>query len=243
MHFITTGCSFTAGTIPLPHNLADNWKIFGNVWPHFCFAEMNTNEDQFVNLALSGGGNISASANLIYYLETNKHQLTHENTLIGINLTGLHRWDTICEVDNVNANKDLCCIDPTGIDHFSKQLGFGWITEGIDYEHPRLNIDLLNCLSVLQCFSYLELNKFRYFFMIMNNDIYNFAPAWFQQVLDSRHDSWIKFNAGPGMMEFVKQQNLTRSATDFHPSTQGHQLIAQIVINFLNKKYNRNELH
>lgn len=232
-NFITTGCSFSAGTISLPHDTAEDWRTRGSIWNHFCFAEMDPSKNKFVNLALSGGSNISATANLIYYLETHKPTVTNQNTLIGINLTGLNRYDTVCSLDDPNINVDLCCIDPRGIDHPSKELGFGWVSLGNNHRIP--HAEILNCLSLLQCFCYLESNNFNYFFMLMNDSIYTRAPQWFKTVLDQRTNRWITFDGVMGMMEFVLKHNLARSAKDHHPSIDGNKLIAEYVLEFLEK--------
>lgn len=236
LNFITTGCSFTAGTIPLSHNTANDWAVKGSIWNHFCFAKMNPEKNKFINLALGGGSNISSTTNLVYYLETNKQTVTNQNTLIGLNITGLDRYDSICRLEDPLINNDLCCIDPSGIDHVSKELGFGWITHGnkIRQEHT----DILNCMALLQCFSYLDLNNFSYFFMLMNNAVYNTAPGWFKIALDQRKSRWVTFDDTMGMMELVLKNKLTRSPTDWHPNIQGSKLIAKYVIDFLKKNQN-----
>jgi hypothetical protein len=238
-NFITTGCSFTAGIIPLPHNSQDDWNIKGSTWPHFLFANMSPEKDKFTNFAMPGGGNIAATANLIYYLETNKLLIRPDNTIIGINITGLNRLDVMCDVNNDQINVDLCCIDSSGIDHPSKELGFGWVTHCNN--HRNKHVDIQNCLSILQCFSYLDLHKFQYFFMVMNDDIYSDSPSWFKDTLDQHSDKWIKFGDITGMMEFAKSKKLTKSSTDHHPTIEGHKLIANYIIDFLKKKEIFNE--
>jgi hypothetical protein len=235
LNFITTGCSFTAGTIPLPHDTPEDWSMKGSIWNHFCFAEMDPANDRFTNLALSGGGNIASTTNLIYYLETNKKHVTPDNTLIGLNITGTNRQDIICSLNNRNINTNLCCVDTQGLQHVSKELGFGWITN--DNEHTTEHIDIQSCLALLQCFSYLELNKFRYFFMLMNSAVYTQSPQWFQSAIDDRNVNWIKFDGIAGMMELAVSKKLTRTQVDLHPNIEGHKLISQYVIDFIKQQY------
>ena len=239
LNFITTGCSFTAGIIPLPHDSQDDWNIKGSVWPHFLFAKMSPGKDKFRNFALPGGGNIAATANLIYYLETNKTTVRPDNTIIGINITGTNRLDTICDINDTQINADLCCIDSTGIDHHSKELGFGWITHCNN--HRNKQVDIQNCLSISQCFSYLDLHKFQYFFMVMNDAIYSDSPGWFKDTLDQHCNQWIKFGTTMGMMEFAKDKKLTVSSNNHHPTIECHKLIANHIIDFLKKKEIFNE--
>jgi hypothetical protein len=236
INFITTGCSFTAGIIPLPHTDSDDWNERGSVWTHFCFAKTDTAHSKFVNLGLPAGGNIAAMSNLIYYLETNQTHLDKSNTIIGFNITELGRVDTIADSIDTRINRNLCCIDPSGLKHFSDEVGFGWIT-GLavkkDYWSEKNYIN--SCLAVLQCLCYLELHNYQYFFMTMTDQIYTTAPTWFQQCLDSRKDKWITFDGAQSMLTLVKEQKMCKP--DLHPSTQGQKLIAQYVLDFCYKKY------
>lgn len=240
LNFITTGCSFTAGTIPLPHNTAEDWRLRGSIWNHFCFAEMDPSNDRFINLALGGGGNMAATTNLIYYLETNKQQVTPSNTIIGLNITGHGRQDIICDLADRRINTDLCCINSQGLHHISKELGFGWITN--DNRHTTEHIDIQSYLALIQCFSYLELNKFRYFFMLMNSELYTHSPPWFQNALDDRDINWVKFDGTIGMLELALANKLTRTKLDLHPNIEGHKLISQYVINFIKNRYQDDQI-
>jgi hypothetical protein len=229
MNFIVTGCSFTAGIIPLPHDDPAHWEQRGSVWPHFCYSKMNPKVDSFVNLAMPGSGNIAAFSNLIYYLETTKPPV--DQTIIGFNITGLDRLDIIRDINEPH-NTDLCCIDTTGIVHPSVSLGFGWETSTI--KHKIFKINILSCLTILQAITYLDHAKYNYFFMLMNNSIYNDAPDWFKQVLDQRKNRWITFNETVGMQEFADSKNMLISPTDRHPTTDGHKIIASYVLDYLN---------
>lgn len=233
-NFITTGCSFTAGVIPLPHNTTTDWEVKGSVWPHHCFAKMNPETSNFLNLALPGGGNMAATTNLIYYLETNLSRLDPEKTLIGLNISGLDRVDTMVNNHSNLANKNFCCIDPIGQTHFSDQFGFGWHTKGTSGELSQtIYAHIFNSLLVIECFAYLERHNFNYFFMLLNNAVYDYAPEWFQQALDLRNDSWIKFDGTYGMYEFAQQGAwLDHSG---HPTIQGHKLIADYVMRHIKK--------
>lgn len=234
LNFVVTGCSFTAGVIPLPHTDAAAWQQQGSVWPHFIFAKMNPLTDTFKNLALPGGGNIAAFTNLIYYLETNKSTINSSNSIVGFNIAAPNRLDTICDVNDPSININLCCIDSAGITHPSGELGFGWITSGVI--HRQHKTEILNYMAIIQALEYLEHHKFRYFFMLMNDAVYTYAPGWFRQALDSRDDSWIKFNSNMSMLGLVSTHNLCVSAQDRHPSTEGHVKIADYVNDFLTDK-------
>ena len=236
INFIATGCSFTAGIIPLPHDDPAEWSNRGSVWPHFCFAKTDTRNSKFLNLGLPGGGNTAAMSNLVYYLETNQSSLDKNKTIIGFNITEPSRVDVIAELADPEINNNLCCIDPDGINHFNQELGFGWITHGARHRKHWADINHISgALAVLQCLCYLELHDYQYFFMTMTDEIYTTAPAWFQQCLDVRKDKWVTFNGAQSMLTLVKEQKMCKP--DGHPSTQGHKLIAQYVLDFCHKKY------
>lgn len=186
-------------------------------------------------MAIPGGGNQQISNNLIYLLESKKH-LEPKNTLIGINITGLDRFDLMCPIDHPDANK-----------YFSWQqdFGYGWITEGsFCNSAPPFNgklqknigieqLILYNCLAIIQCFSYIELQGFRYFFMLMDNNILKDSPEWFKNfVLNNSH--FVKFDQVNNMHDFAQQQK-ELSTDGFHPSKNGYKMIAQQVKDFLNK--------
>ena len=209
--FITTGCSFTAGVIANPKS-----KMAAYVWPHFCFQDIKPEISNFTNLAIPGAGNTAALLNLVYFLENNK-QLNSDNTLIGLNLTGLYRIDVIC---------------PTGI----PGQDFGWKINGINTPFQKImgfeQTQIFNSMIIIQCLSYLELRNFKYFFMILEDSIYTQSTNWLQEFLDQRLDCWIKFDKDMSMLEFIKTNKVTTN--DNHPTKDGHRLIANHVLNFLN---------
>jgi hypothetical protein len=190
---------------------------------------MDPEQSNFINLAMPGGGNFSALSNLVYYLETHKN-LNSSNTLVGFNITGLYRHDEICDNNNPKANKNLCCINPVGIVHPSEELGFAWVTHGVGLEKT----EILNFLAILQGITYLETNKFDYFFMLMNDHVYIDLPDWLKEFLKNRTSNWVKFENIMGMAEFAQQQNLLTN--DGHPDQNGHKLIADYILKFLNNK-------
>lgn len=223
-NFLVSGCSFTAGVVN-PKSV-DEWTQQAFVWPHYCLLEMNPSSTNFLNFALPGGGNIAAINNLVYYLELHK-EVNSSNTLIGLNFTGLERHDAICHADHVDANNDLAA------QHIREQLNIGWIHGYAQREHLQRGITqrtIQSCLSIVQGITYLESKGIDYFFMTMTNSVYSSAPPWFKEFLDARTSSWIKFGNTMGMMEFVKQHQLTESSSNFHPSKQGHRLISQHIL-------------
>jgi len=227
-YFITAGCSYSAG-------IGDVIKAKRNpqTWSHYLLSELNP--EFFYNLAIPAGGNTQISKNLAYMLETKKY-ITPNNTLIGINLSGLDRIDTMCAVDNLYANKNFS---------WAQDFGFGWITQGsFLFNAPPFNgmlqknmeltqVKQTSCLSIMQCVAYLDWRGFDYFFMLMDDSVIDDAPDWFKDsLLNSRQDRYIKFDEHRSMYSFAKNQNLL-SNDNFHPSQAGYELIGDRVYKFL----------
>lgn len=230
-HFITAGCSFTSGVSTI-----EEANRAPAVWPHFLLPTISP--EFFYNLAVNGGGNCATSANLIYLLETKKY-INPDDTLIGINITGLDRLDTMCAIDHPDASNFS----------WSHDFGFGWlITGGFNYQGPPFNgalqknigleqIRMLNALAIIQCFSYLELHKFNYFFMVIDDLVIQDSPPWFLDFLNCRQEQWITFNNHNTMHSFAKE-NCLLEKDDFHPTASGHKLIADAIMKQLVDKKN-----
>ena len=221
--FITAGCSFTAG-----NSLIEN-ATQPKTWSHFLLPKINP--EFFYNLAIPGGGNCATSTNLIYLLETKKY-IEPKNTLIGINITGLDRIDTMCAVDHPDSNKNFS---------WNHDFGYSWITEGgftsnippfygvLQKNTEIEQISISNALAMIKCFSYLELHKFNYFFMVMDDLVIQDSPPWFLDFLNCRRQQWITFDDHITMHSLAKGKNLLEE-DKFHPSISGYQLIADMVL-------------
>jgi hypothetical protein len=221
-NFVVAGCSFSAGSSQVKVSI-ENPKV----WPDFLLPILTPKI--FINLSMPGGGNLSIANNLTLCLETKKN-ISSSNSLIGINITGLERIDTMCSVQHPDANKYF---------NWAKDLNHNWITQGgwteLEEKSPfygslQKNIELeqartLSCLSIVQCFSYLECNNFKYFFMLMDDNIISDSPSWFKKYLDQRKDKYIRFDQDQSMYSYAKTCG-ELSSDQFHPSIQGQKLIA-----------------
>jgi len=226
-NFITVGCSFTAGTSNI-----DLAKKNPTRWPHFLLSIIDP--DFFANLAISGGGNSSQMTSLTCFLETKKN-IIPTDTLIILNLTGLYRVDTMCSIDHPDANPHIS---------WAQDLGFTWITCDMlgtkisaisKFLHKNMELEQIktfSCLAIIQGLSYLESNNFNYFFMLMDDFILEDSPEWFRNFLEQRKNKWIKFDQHQTMHSYVSELELT-CEDNFHPSTDGHKLIAQNIIDTL----------
>jgi hypothetical protein len=231
VNFVTAGCSFTAGTSNI-----DEAKDNPTSWSHFLLPTVMPKF--FYNLAIPAGGNVQLTDNLIYLLETKKY-IVPENTLIGINITGLDRMDIMCPTDHPNANN---------LFSWATDFNYGWIPEpGFLNKSPPFNgtlqknvglsqIQLTNCLSIVKCFSYLENRGFNYFFMIMHDDIIDDSPDWFRTyLLEQKTSNFIKFGNFMTMHSFAKSQNLLVK-DNFHLNKHANQLVAHQIVEFLSDK-------
>lgn len=218
-HFVTAGCSFTAGEDTWPNFLLHN--IFNTNYP-----------EHFVNLAIPGGGNQQIFDNLVFLLESKKY-MSDFDTLIGINLTEMDRIDTMCSIQHPNKNQYFGWGD--------MDFNFNWINEnGFTVKKPPFNgklqynigyeqVVILNCLSIVKGLSYLENNNFDYFFMTITDDVINESPSWFADFLFARKNKWITFENDQSMFSYSKNNNLL-SQDKFHPSIEGQKEIADIIL-------------
>lgn len=223
-NFITAGCSFTAG-----NSVIEEVTRSPSVWPDFLVSWIDAKV--FYNIGITGGGNCAMCDSLIYLLETKKY-INPGNTLIGINITGLDRIDTMCAVDHPNDTNRFS---------WKHDFGFSWINEGgFTCQIPPFNgdlqkhigleqIHLLNALAVTKCLTYLESHKFSYFFMVMDDQVIQDSPPWFLDFLNCRKKKWITFGNHNTMHSFAKE-NCLLEEDGFHPSNAGHKLIADAAI-------------
>lgn len=217
-NFLVTGCSYSCG--PLQSAAKDYYWS----WSHFCLETLGCAHENYRNFAIPGGGNMAAMTNLIYFLQTNP-DWTAENTLIGFNITGLDRRDVMVSAEHPEAKAMQAQY------HIRKDLQIGWLIDGmLDW---RTTQQVQSCLAVLQGLTYLDHCGFDYFFMLLNQPVYDVAPAWFQQVLDQHRPRWLQFSEG-GMYERVRAAGAVDST--LHPTRTGHGLLAQDVLQYLESK-------
>jgi hypothetical protein len=220
-NLIVAGCSFSAGTSNI-----DQAKQMPTTWSHFLLQKFSTKF--FYNLSIPGGGNIQILNNLTFMLEI-KNYIIEKPTVVILNFSGLDRIDTMCAVDHPDANKNFS---------WSKDFGFGWITQGsfLSKSAPyhgclqkNIGFDqvvLTNCLTIVQCLNYLKSKQVKFFFMLMDDDIIKIAPEWFQTMLNQHYQKeFIRFKLHDSISSFVKSKNLL-AEDKFHPNTEAYRLIA-----------------
>lgn len=221
---VLSGCSFTTGSSDM---IAARKNP--STWGDFLLDKINPRV--YLNLGIPGAGNQAITQNVVYCLESKKTLLDPATTLVGLNFSGLDRIDTMCDVDHPNANDNFS---------WARDFGFGWLTEGsfINKRSPyfgslQKNIGYkstvtTSCLSIVQGINYLKNQQYKFFFMLMNNQIFNDAPEWFCDFLNNHQEHWVRFGSTIGMQEFTRQHGQIGQDL-FHPTVQGYQLIADEV--------------
>ena len=222
-HLVVSGCSFSAGSSSI-----DLAKSDPSVWPHWLLKKIHF--DRFANLSIVGGGNLSASYNLLFYLEN--RFCDPADTLVIFNLTEFFRIDLICPVDHPDSTRWFS---------WDKDFGFSWIIEPLFEDkkspfHGKLQKNMgfeqtimLNSLHVLALFSYLENRGYRYYFMLMSQECLDHAAPFLQEKIKQNQNRFINFPGHECMKEYVSDLGLTSSKFDHHPSTIGHKVIADSV--------------
>lgn len=224
VYLVNAGCSFTAGTSDI--HLAKNNP---QSWGHFLLSKINPRI--YINLGIPGGGNRQIADNLIYLLNS-KPEITPSNSLILFNISGLDRIDTMCSIEHPDANKNFS---------WSKDFGFSWITEGgfvstnapfygaLQKNMELEQIRLSSCLAIIQLLAFLKLKKFRFFFMTLDDKIFEECPTWFKTVIFEHYNhNYIRFGEVFSMHEFAKSKNLL-APDRFHPNLEANQLVANVV--------------
>ena len=233
------GCSFTDSPNNLQALKADPCGWVSNLvlkYPQIRFIN---------NVAISGGGTHAMVQNLSYML-SGTNWFPPEKTLVLFDITGLERVDLMVSEQHPDRND---------FSHVNITLPFAWITSGgwfgpdhikdfrspltgLRTGHSKAMIDELqknqeyeqvvldNSLGVMNLIMSLAHRGYRYYFMIMDDQVLQDAPDFFQKFLDGQDQHWIKFD--PYLSMFAYTRALSMLDTDqFHPSRQGHVKIAE----------------
>jgi hypothetical protein len=231
--FLVSGCSFTTGS----SDAGDIHKKM-NSWP--CPLVVKYNIPIIYNLALSGGGNTSICHNISYVIDTDP-VFAPENTLVLFNITGLDRIDLMVQSDHPDINTN---------GSWHKVFPFAWITSGgwltgklkkiTDTLQKNLGWDSVirsNCLNIINFIQRLEADGYRYYFMLMDDQILDDAPDFFINFIKSKTQQWITFNEYLSMHSYGKSLGLLES-DNFHLTLEGNLKIAEIVNNQITKEFN-----
>ena len=191
------------------------------------FLAKKIDPDSFTNVAVSGHGNVATNKVVCDMLK--KFAYRPDNTLIVFNVSSVDRLDVVCEYDKGEFSKP-----PWGNDiidySFLKPRGSEWKQQLLDTTIEVIEQQSVD--SLYQLFDYLTKFEYPFVFTLMKDytDL---------SVIQQYRDHLVPM-PGNGMYEFCKGIN-GLSNDKFHPSTNGHQAVAELAYNFIHKKYNIGE--
>jgi hypothetical protein len=234
--FLVSGCSFTVSGSNPAELQKKIWR-----WPDPLALEYNIKIIN--NLAIAGNGNTAIVQNLSYALEESKLVFSPETTLVMFNITGLDRIDLMVPNSHPDINQ---------IGSWHDIFPFAWITSGgyvglasgnaqklIDSLHKNLDwepIIMANCLTIINFIQRLEADGYRYYFMLMDDQILNDSPKFFQNFIKSKSNSWITFGEYQSMHGYGKSLGLL-DTDNFHLTLEGDLKIAEFVKQKINHHF------
>ena len=220
---ITTGCSFTAASSDIgetPTTWAGHLAKYLKV-------------DDYVNMALSGGGNTSTSFSLTsFLLDRNDVFLDASSTMVVFNITDFDRTDMITYPDHYSSNEN---------NSWKDIIGFNWINDGgfmgkrEPYNHliqkntGIKQVEKLGVLSLELMVSMLHSMNIEYRILLMRNYIDECDNKDITRFMTKYDDRIIKLGSSIGMYEFCKKNSLL-SEDGFHPSNEGYYKIYNEII-------------
>lgn len=250
-HLITAGCSFTAGGIggkPPINDQNDGGCSFlpdpdyqcsvPLKWPDFLSLALEPTS--LTNVAADSHGNLATAYTVKSLLE--KYHYEPQNTLIIFNLTDPARFDIPCH--GLSEKRSSRITWPHEILNFSfwerssldeknkkEESGFQRL-EGIHVGYDVLENYTSSFFDMF--LHWLSMNHYEFYFMVMTDSI--LQHEYFSKIIKKFHQHFIEMPGATGMMEYCLKINETVSKTDWHPSTKGHEYIADVVYDFLKKR-------
>jgi len=224
--FLVSGCSFSCSSSSVTDINKNQY-----MWPDFLVNKHNF--EIINNFAISGNGNTAIVQNLSWALTSWSSVFSPEKTLIVFNITGLDRLDLMAPASHPDINHS---------GSWSSALPFGWITSGgllgrasgksqkiIDSLYKNLGweqIIISNCLNLINFIQRLKTEKYRFYFMLMDDQIVKDSPQFFLDFLESNTDNWIRFDECLSMNAYGKKLDLLMD-DNFHLTVQGHKEISE----------------
>lgn len=236
------GCSFTVGSSSVA-----NINQFQQAWPDYLVCRYPI---QIINnFAMNGGGNIAMIQNLTFALEKDSTVFPPDKTLILFNITGLERIDLMVSGDHPDINRETPWNDHMPFSWITSGGWFGymhlksprWPPIGVRSGHAKQLIDTLQknqeyeqivlstCLALINFIMALQARGYRYYFMIMDDQILLDAPEFFIQFLHKQEQKWIRFGQYLSMHSYAESYDALKP-DNFHPSVEGHKKIADKIM-------------
>jgi len=235
-NIIASGCSFTqdgiGGAPPSGDTPGGNSFVYdvdvGEKTPASwaSFIAQKLQPQSFINTAASSHGNMLVCQTIVDLL--NKYNYSPDNTLIIFNISNFYRYDVMCDRSNIDSSahtpwdEDLLnynFLDLSSATHKN-------VTDHISIEHMRQQ----------------SVTHLRLLFNFLENQKYNFKFLWMEDYSeDFENDKFLSkyinrlmlLESSNNMIDFCCSKQLTVSDKDFHPNTQGHQIISELVLDQL----------
>lgn len=223
--FIASGCSFTASTSDISKPTPTP------TWAWYLARHLDI--EDYVNLALSGGGNTSTAFSLVsFLLDRNDVYLDVDSNLVIFNITDFDRTDMITYPDHYASNEN---------NSWKDLVGFNWINDGgftgnrEPYNHliqkntGLKQVEKFGVLSLEMVLSFLDNIHIEYRILLMRNYIDVHDSPDITRLMAKYDDKIIKFGSSIGMYEFCKKHDML-SEDGFHPSNGGYYKIYEEII-------------
>lgn len=234
-HIVASGCSQTSdgigGTPPRQDHVGSCSFVNGadSASPVSWVSHMAVNYQvsSLCNTAAAAHGNILIHDTIIDTLE--RYQYNSDDTLVLFNLSWITRLDIPC-----------------GFDHFDRSNEIFWKSDFLPYsylkqqsrtlqqfyEHiGKQQVKQTSVRSILNLFHYLENRGFTYRFVLASDDVWE--QSYDKQILSTHQCQYVPINEYKGMREFARGSGLSHDGN--HPNADGHRVVAQLVMQSLQK--------
>ncbi len=237
-NIVASGCSFTADGIggypPTPAYPSGGCSFVPDIdyksaepttWAGIVAQKLNVKS--FVNVAATSHGNFLIANNLLALI--NRFNYQPIDTLVLFNLSDPARLDVLCHWDN--ETKSQYCDWPQDV------LPFGYQNRNSELVKKTLlsmgidQVEHFSSNAILGMMSFLKQENFCFYFTMMRD--YR-ANKYLGPVIEKFKDHFVDLDPGSGMYEYALALNSLRP-DNAHPTTNGHKLIAEQLLNIINK--------
>lgn len=237
-NIVASGCSFTSDGIgghpPTSTNPnggcsfaldADYKSAEPTTWAGVVAQKLSVKS--FVNVAAASHGNFLIANNILSLI--NRFDYRPTDTLILFNLSDPARLDVICQWDD--KTKSEYCDWPKDV------LPFAYLNRNSELVKRTLlgmgidQVENFSSNAILGMMSFLKQENFCFYFTMMRDYRTN---MYLGPVIEKFKDHLVELDPGVGMYEYASASNALRPDRA-HPTTAGHTLIAEQLLNILNK--------
>lgn len=227
-HLIAGGCSFTqdgiGGVPPTSTSSGGCSFIHGDNEPRSWASHLakHLNVDSMVNVAADSHGNILTFETVKFLVQ--KYNYTSADTAILLNVTDPSRFDIQCQWHDVDRSQWIPWNQNLIPWTYKNRSSIAYKQKIVDLSIDE--IESQSAAAVESLFNFLSFSGFNFRFLMMRNYLDN---EKLQPVLKKFCSQAILLPDGPDMFGFSKHHAVV-DADGCHPSTQGHRLIAEYML-------------